>query len=54
MTMLFERLRLQAHLTGLRERVGSAADQVLLDVLERYWATTEEMVPREPAHDDSE
>jgi hypothetical protein len=54
MTMLFERLRLQAHLMGLRERMGPEADSIVLDVLERYWATTEEMVPREPAHDDSE
>jgi hypothetical protein len=55
MTMLFERLRLQAHLTGLRERVGpEAADQVLLDVLERSWAKIQETPAREPEHADSE
>ena len=55
MTLLFERLRLQAHLTGLCERVGPViADQVVLDVLERYWAKIQETPAREPAHDDSE
>jgi hypothetical protein len=54
MTRLFERLRLQAHLTGLRERVGPEADSIVLDVLERYWATTEKTPARGPEHADSE
>ena len=54
MTILFERLRLQAHLTGLRERVGPAADQVVLDVLERYWAKTQETPELDWEHADSE
>ena len=54
MTILFERLRLQAHLTGLRERMGPAADQVVLDVLERYWTKIQETPAREPEHADSE
>ena len=54
MTVLFERLRLQAHLTGLRERMGSQADQVVLDVLERSWATTEEIHELDREHADSE
>ena len=54
MTILFERLRLQAHLTGLRERVGPAADQVVLDVLERYWSTTQEIPELDREHADSE
>ena len=54
MTVLFERLRLQAHLTGLRERMGPEADPIVLDVLERYWSTTQETPAREPEHADSE
>jgi hypothetical protein len=54
MTVLFERLRLQAHLTGLRERMGPAADQVVLDVLERYWSKTEEIREHDQEHADSQ
>jgi hypothetical protein len=54
MTRLFERLRLQAHLTGLRQRWGPEADSIVLDALERSWATTQETPAREPEHDDSE
>jgi hypothetical protein len=54
MTILFERLRLQAHLMGLRERMGSAADPIVLDVLERYWTKIQETPAREPEHADSE
>ena len=54
MTRLFERLRLQAHLTGLRKRMGPAADQVVLDVLERSWSKIQETPAREPEHADSE
>jgi hypothetical protein len=54
MTRLFERLRLQAHLTGLRERWGPEADQVVLDVLERYWSTTEQTRELDREHADSQ
>ena len=54
MTLLFERLRLQAHLMGLRERMGPQADSIVLAALERYWATTEKTPAREPEHADSE
>ena len=54
MTRLFERLRLQAHLTGLRERMGPQADSIVLDVLERYWTKIQETPAREPEHADSE
>jgi len=54
MTILFERLRLQAHLTGLRERVGPAADQVVLAALEQYWATTEQIRELDREHADSD
>ena len=55
MTVLFERLRLEAHLKGLCERMGPViADQVVLDVLERYWTKIQETPAREPEHADSE
>jgi len=38
MTRLFERLRLEAHFKGLRDRWGQEADQIVLDALERSWA----------------
>jgi hypothetical protein len=45
MTLLFERLRLEAHLTGLCERMGPViADRVVLDALERYWASQAQTV----------
>ena len=40
MTRLFERLRLEAHFKGLRERWGQEADRIVLDALERSWATS--------------
>lgn len=54
MTLLFERLRLEAHLKGLCERMGPVvADRVLLDALERYWASQAQIVlepcPKDPA-----
>lgn len=54
MTILFERLRLQAHLKGLCERMGPVvADRVVLDALERYWASQAQTVlepnPKDPA-----
>ena len=54
MTVLFERLRLQAHLTGLRERWGPEADRIVLDALERSWANDLEIPQLEPEHDDSQ
>ena len=54
MTRLFERLRLEAHLTGLRERWGPEADRIVLAALERSWATTEQTRELEPEHDDSQ
>jgi len=38
MTRLFERLRLEAHFKGLRDRWGQEADSIVLDALERSWA----------------
>ena len=54
MTRLFERLRLEAHFKGLCERMGPViADQVVLDALERYWASQAQTVleqnPKDPA-----
>jgi hypothetical protein len=49
MTRLFERLRLQAHLKGLRERMGSReADRVIVAVLEQYWAMPLQKSEHEP------
>jgi len=54
MTRLFERLRLEAHFKGLRDRWGQEADQIVLDALERSWATDLEIATLEPERDDSE
>ena len=43
MTRLFERLRLEAHFKGLRDRWGQEADSIVLDALERSWATPVQM-----------
>ena len=48
MTRLFERLRLEAHFKGLRDRWGQEADSIVLDALERSWATELETVQSEP------
>jgi hypothetical protein len=47
MTRLFERLRLEAHFKGLRERWGQEADSIVLDALERSWAMNLEIVQPE-------
>lgn len=54
MTRLFERLRLEAHFKGLRERWGPEADRIVLDALERSWTKIQETPAREPEHDDSQ
>ena len=54
MTRLFERLRLEAHFKGLRDRWGQEADRIVLDALERSWATTEEIPELAQEHDDSQ
>ena len=47
MTRLFERLRLEAHFKGLRDRWGPEADSIVLDALERSWAMNLEIVQPE-------
>lgn len=54
MTRLFERLRLEAHFKGLRERWGPEADSIVLDALERSWATTEQTREHAQEHADSQ
>lgn len=54
MTRLFERLRLEAHFKGLRDRWGQEADRIVLDALERSWATTEQIHELDREHADSE
>ena len=49
MTRLFERLRLEAHFKGLRDRWGQEADRIVLDALERSWAMNLEI--DQPEHD---
>jgi hypothetical protein len=54
MTRLFERLRLQAHFKGLRDRWGQEADSIVLDALERSWANDLETPALDLEHDDSQ
>jgi hypothetical protein len=54
MTRLFERLRLEAHFKGLRDRWGQEADSIVLAALERSWARIEEIREHDQEHADSQ